>query len=131
MPVTAQQGRNLAAILENRSTGKELQIRSRNLAHDADGVAFRVIEKGHPEVMVGHLRDEMRGVNENGAALLQRDERPLNVIDLEIQDGTAPRTWLIGRGKHEPDVATLEEGKMTSVEEEFHAQSVLVEIPCA
>src|SRR3954447_18934594 len=62
--------------------------RSAHLAHQCQRVALRIEEEGHPQLVVGHLGQEVRLVDELGAAALQGLVGGSDVVHLVIEDGS-------------------------------------------
>src|SRR5688572_3772814 len=72
------------------------------LGHQGQRVALGVLEERHPQLVVGHARDEVRCVDEVHAALLERGMRLVDVVHAEVQDRAGMiEVRVLGQGEHE------------------------------
>ena len=88
------------------SSSRSSLARLPDLAHQTVQVAVGVAEERHPQLVVGHLRDEVRLVLERDTALEQLGSGGMDVVHAEIER-RAGVVDLLGLGfrEHEPHVA--------------------------
>src|SRR5262245_39102855 len=89
-----------------------LEPTSAFLFHDRHRVSFCVTEGAEPKVVVGHLGNEVRLIDERDAARLEIAMDPLDVTDEEVEDRAGMVVLLLLRGgEHEPRAAGIEKGE--------------------
>jgi hypothetical protein len=100
-----------------------------DFAHQGEGVAFGIFEEAHPEIVVGELGDEVRGVDEFDAAGFHLSKGSRKVGDTEVKDRAG--MVVLGPGgfrEHEAGLAGLEKSEIAGAEEHGELKLVLVEV---
>ena len=105
-----------------------LRVLLAHLAHQREGVPFGIVEKGHPEFVIGHLGDQVRLVDEDHAA---RGERPVGhaqIVDSEIEDRAGViEGHPLGQAEHQAHARAVEEGQRWGAEEQVQAEVAAIE----
>lgn len=100
---------------------------SANFAHQGGEIAFRVTEKRHPQLVIGHFGNHPCGCFELDAAAAQRFSRCANVIGFVIEDRTVCGLDVSRCPEHQSRASAIEKRHVTGFEQEFEAQSVAIE----
>jgi len=99
-----------------------------HLAHERENVGFGVAEEGHPEVVLGHARNEVRLIVKFCATRLEPLERSLDVRHLEIENGTGMVKFrLLGFVEHQAHAAAIEEAQLASAEQVLQSEDIAIE----
>ena len=99
-----------------------------HLAHERENVGFGVAKEGHPEVVLGHARNEVRLIVKFCATRLEPLERGLDVRHLEIENGTGMVKFrLLGFVEHQAHAAAIEEAQLASTEQVLQSKNIAIE----
>ena len=100
-----------------------------HLGHQGQRVPLRIPEEHHPQIVIGHLRDQMWLIDELDAALLQRLVAPRDVLHLVVDHRARMiEARLLGRAQHEPHATAVEERQVRELEQKAHPERVTIEL---
>src|SRR5919108_4880048 len=101
---------------------------ARNLAHQREQIILAISEKGHPKVVLGHLRNHVWLVFKLCSGLLQPLVGGPNIPHLEIKDRARMIEFRLFRlVQHQAHAAAIEKGELPSTEQMLQSQNVAVE----
>src|SRR6188472_3191239 len=99
------------------------------LRHQGERIPLRIPEEHHPQIVIGHLRDQMWLIDELDAALLQRLVAPRDVLHLVVDHRARMiEARLLGRAQHEPHATAVEERQVRELEQKAHPERVTIEL---
>ena len=91
-------------------------------------VPVGVAEERHPELVVGHLRDQVRLVVERHASVGELGSRRVDVVYAEVDDrARVVELGALGDGEHDSHVSTHEERERRGFEQVLEAEGVAIE----
>src|SRR5208283_4305672 len=85
-------------------------------------------EKRHPQIVLGHTRDEMRLVFKFRATRLEAPESGLDVCHLEIENRAGMVKFrLLGFVEHQAHAAAIEEAQLAGTEQVLQSKDIAIE----
>src|SRR6266568_7069949 len=104
---------------------------TRDFTHEAQEVIFRVTEEGHPEIVIGHFRDQVRLPLKMDISFDERLIGLLYVVHLEVEDGTGMVTFsFLGDREHQASARAVEESHLGNSKQMLYPETVTVKFDC-
>jgi hypothetical protein len=104
-------------------------ITLRSLLHYSERMTIRIVEERHPQIVIVHLRCEMRSMREYDPTPLQFLHSQRDVCAAKIYDATL--AWgrsVVGLLKEQSDTCAIEKGQVSEAVEFSQSNDILIKI---